>query len=143
MPAAWWSRTGQGLGRCWTTGPSNGMKTKTIFVVIALASLLGGAFSASLFIFSDREMPLWSFAAFAVLGYLAAFAALIVYLLPTLIAARRRSDWFWPAAVINVFHGWSLVGWVVALALAAQKNAHQLVPALPPHDEASSNGGTA
>lgn len=44
---------------------------------------------------------------------------LTVYLLPTVVAAHRRSDWLWPAAAINLLLGWSLVGWVVALVLAS------------------------
>lgn len=81
------------------------MKTKTIFVVIAFASLLGGAFAASLLLVGR---PLWE----EPLPWgAAAFAALTVYLLPTVTAAHRRSDWLWPAAAINLLLGWSFVGW--------------------------------
>ena len=41
-----------------------------------------------------------------------------VYFLPWLVAVRRDSDKVYPVAVINLFFGWSLVGWVVALAVA-------------------------
>jgi Superinfection immunity protein len=48
--------------------------------------------------------------------------ALIVglYLLPTIVAARRHVSNVGSIAVINVLLGWLFVGWVVALALAAR-----------------------
>lgn len=47
-------------------------------------------------------------------------AVLAVYLLPTLLAWGRRVPHLGSIAVINVFLGWTLVGWVVALAMAAR-----------------------
>lgn len=53
-----------------------------------------------------------------VLVLLVAGAAL--YFLPTIIAAKRKVSNVGSVLVINLFLGWSLIGWVVALALAAR-----------------------
>lgn len=42
----------------------------------------------------------------------------LVYLAPTAIAANRSAPHFGSIAVIDIFLGWTVVGWVVALALA-------------------------
>jgi hypothetical protein len=54
--------------------------------------------------------------AFGGLIWLAVIAAL--YFAPTLIAHERKVPNFGSIAVINIFLGWTLVGWVVALAMA-------------------------
>jgi hypothetical protein len=41
-----------------------------------------------------------------------------LYLLPSIVAATRRVPHAGPVVVVNVFLGWTLIGWVVALALA-------------------------
>ena len=41
-----------------------------------------------------------------------------VYLLPTIIAEVRHHHQAGMVAAINVFLGWTLIGWVVALAIA-------------------------
>jgi hypothetical protein len=46
--------------------------------------------------------------------------AVVLYLLPTLLAAIRHVSNVGTIAVINIFLGWSFYGWVFALALACQ-----------------------
>ena len=46
--------------------------------------------------------------------------ALISYFLPTVVASIRRHTDKGPIFVINLFLGWSLIGWVVALAWASK-----------------------
>ena len=47
------------------------------------------------------------------------FAMLVgLYFLPTIIAVDRHVVNKWSVVVINVFLGWTLIGWVVALAMA-------------------------
>lgn len=46
--------------------------------------------------------------------------AVCIYFLPTILAFRRRVPSPWSVAVLNVFLGWTLIGWVVALAMAAR-----------------------
>lgn len=45
-------------------------------------------------------------------------AVVSLYGLPTILAFARDVSSPWSVAVINVLLGWTLVGWVVALALA-------------------------
>lgn len=46
----------------------------------------------------------------------AAAAVLALYLLPTIIATKRRHRQTGPIAIINLLLGFTLVGWIVALA---------------------------
>jgi hypothetical protein len=41
-----------------------------------------------------------------------------IYFLPSIIAWARETAWTGAAIVINIFLGWTLIGWVVALAMA-------------------------
>ena len=41
-----------------------------------------------------------------------------VYFIPTIVATERNVVNKWSVAVINAFLGWTLIGWVVALAMA-------------------------
>ena len=59
-----------------------------------------------------------------------------MYFLPVLVGAFRRAPDLGSVAVLNVLLGWTLIGWVVALALAfrstrPQGQVLQLVPNLP------------
>jgi hypothetical protein len=42
------------------------------------------------------------------------------YWIPTIVAAVRRVPNVGSVAVINFFLGWTIIGWVVALAMAAR-----------------------
>ena len=55
-----------------------------------------------------------------VLFLLWAAMALGVYFVPTIVARVRRVPNTGSVLVVNVFLGWTLVGWVVALAMAAR-----------------------
>lgn len=48
-----------------------------------------------------------------------------VYFLPTVVAFARGVSSAWSVAIINVFLGWTLIGWVVALAMAARSVPQQ------------------
>jgi hypothetical protein len=66
-------------------------------------------------------------------------AVIGLYLLPLLLAWLRRVPDLGPIAVINILLGWTLVGWVIALALALRSiepsaPAIQLVQNLPATD---------
>lgn len=45
--------------------------------------------------------------------------AFVVYFLPSLVAWRRRHHQAMVVFVLNLFLGWTLLGWVIALAIAA------------------------
>jgi ABC-type transport system involved in cytochrome c biogenesis permease component len=47
---------------------------------------------------------------------------LVVYFIPTFIAAKRKHLNKMPIIVVNVFLGWTLIGWVIALAWALTSN---------------------
>lgn len=49
--------------------------------------------------------------------FLFVLVLIAMYFLPTIIAVRRGRQ-VGPVAVINVFFGWSLIGWVVAISMA-------------------------
>jgi Superinfection immunity protein len=56
-------------------------------------------------------------------GGAAVFVVIIVigaYFLPTIVAVARKVTNQGSVAVINFFLGWTLVGWVVALAMACR-----------------------
>jgi T4 superinfection immunity protein len=58
-----------------------------------------------------------SVGAVGLLGLVVAFG---LYFLPSIVAARRRVPNLGSVLVINFFLGWTLVGWVVALAMAVR-----------------------
>jgi hypothetical protein len=41
-----------------------------------------------------------------------------LYFLPTIVASRRHVPNAGPLVIVNVFLGWTLLGWVIALAWA-------------------------
>jgi hypothetical protein len=60
--------------------------------------------------------------------YVVAFLAAVGgYFLPALLAWSRRVPNSGSVLVINLFLGWTLVGWVVALAMAARTVPQQTV----------------
>jgi hypothetical protein len=70
--------------------------------------------------------------------------ALPVYFVPTIVALLRTPRLYGPAIVIDVFLGWTFIGWVVALAMACSSRPqprysvppgwHQPSPWQPPTD---------
>lgn len=70
-------------------------------------------------------------AADLVTGLFVVGAFLALYLLPTIVAETRHVSSIGSIAVINIFLGWTLVGWVVALAMAVRE-----VPEGPPKPQA-------
>jgi len=48
------------------------------------------------------------------------FVLLFVYFLPSLIAGRRKVPNAGSVFVLNLFLGWTLIGWVIALSMAVR-----------------------
>jgi hypothetical protein len=46
--------------------------------------------------------------------------AFVLHFLPTFIAGSRHVQSFWWILLINLFFGWTLIGWVIALVWALQ-----------------------
>lgn len=67
---------------------------------------------------------------FGSIGVLAAtvftLLALVVYLLPSLIAFNRDAEHRWLVLVINLVFGASIIGWLIALYLATRKAKAEL-----------------
>lgn len=90
---------------------------KKIIIVAALAAsaiqlLVTCGFIKPVFSFS------YSYAGDAIMIVLAALAAVFLYMLPTMVAVSRKHRNAAPIAVVNVFFGWTLVGFVGCLAWA-------------------------
>lgn len=69
-------------------------------------------------------------------GLLVLVIVAIVYMLPTIVAMTRGTANRMSVAVVNVFLGWTFVGWVVALAMAVsgarpQKSAREYMLGQP------------
>jgi hypothetical protein len=60
------------------------------------------------------------------LGMLVIFAGIGLYLLPTLIAIGNRHTHTASIAVINIFLGWTFLGWVICASWAVSQNNRQL-----------------
>lgn len=52
-----------------------------------------------------------------------ALVVLAIYFLPTIIAARRAAKYSGAVFLLNIFLGWTLIGWVVALVWATSHPA--------------------
>ena len=48
---------------------------------------------------------------------------LLIHFLPTIIACKNKSPKKVAAIILNIFLGWSLIGWIIALVLACKKPA--------------------
>lgn len=55
-----------------------------------------------------------------ILGILVLLVILVTYLLPSFIAINRNNKDVNSIMVVNIFLGWTLLGWVVALAWAVK-----------------------
>lgn len=60
--------------------------------------------------------PGWFFS--SIIGIIVFIISLILYFLPTIIAVRRRHRNLLPIILVNIFLGWTFVGWIVALIWA-------------------------
>jgi hypothetical protein len=89
--------------------------------------------------------------AFVALGTLVGFAfALALLFLPTLVARSRNHPNTLPIFLVNLFFGWTFVGWMVALIWACTRPARPVlyVPAYPtvmapPHHPAVVNSAAS
>lgn len=58
-----------------------------------------------------------------VLWVTAGILSILVYFLPTFIAGYREHHQTGAIVVINLFFGWTFIGWVIALAMACSSTA--------------------
>jgi hypothetical protein len=64
------------------------------------------------------------------------FIGLIIYFLPALIAQHRHKRNLGAIVVFNLFLGWTLVGWVVALVWATAKDQDKTTVIRASHSDA-------
>jgi len=55
-------------------------------------------------------------------GILILATAFLIYWVPSLIARRRNHSNLFSIALVNLFFGWTLIGWFIALIWAATDN---------------------
>ena len=58
-----------------------------------------------------------------------------LYLLPLIVAMARKVPNVGSVAVIDILLGWTVIGWVVALAMAVRSRPERLPPRLPPRPD--------
>ncbi|MQA85021.1 MAG: superinfection immunity protein [Streptosporangiales bacterium] len=68
---------------------------------------------------------------FGIVGIIILLAMVASYGLPSIIALLRKAPSAGSVIVINIFLGWTFVGWVVALAMAVRSHPQQVVMAPP------------
>lgn len=56
-----------------------------------------------------------------IVAALTVFVGGVIYSIPTMVAVGRRHHNVGPIVTINFFLGWTLIGWVVALAMAVSE----------------------
>lgn len=49
-----------------------------------------------------------------------------LYFIPTIVVISRKSHNIGPVMVINLFLGWTFIGWIVALAMAVSQNKKKI-----------------
>lgn len=70
--------------------------------------------------------------AFSVVIFLVvSIVGFIAYWVPTVVALVRKVPNKGSVIVINAFLGWTLIGWVVALAMAARSKPTPMSPSYP------------
>jgi Superinfection immunity protein len=116
---AFWGRSWLGL-RGWA------------WLLLAAVDIAVGALVVVLVRHDTSKSP--AFALIAA-GVAAVVVVLPVYFLPIFVARARRVPDLAPVVVINVFLGWTFVGWVVALALAVRERRPGRVAAPQPDRE--------
>lgn len=71
-------------------------------------------------------------ALFITVGFL---ALVFIYFIPTIIAVRRKKTNLAAIMVMNIFLGWILIGWVVALVWALSVDAQPQTIIVHNHNE--------
>ncbi|MEO7029426.1 MAG: superinfection immunity protein [Acidobacteriaceae bacterium] len=59
-------------------------------------------------------------------------ALFVIHFLPTFVARNRHVQNFWWIFLINLFFGWTLIGWIIALVWALQDDPKYAVLYMPP-----------
>jgi len=95
------------LGPRGISGPAPQKTHRGVWRGVAFLAVAAGG----MFLFRDAPQGI------AGLGLLLSLLAL--YFLPSLVALERKHRQFWPIVILNLFLGWTLIGWVAALVWSA------------------------
>lgn len=57
-----------------------------------------------------------------IIGAIGFFILMALYFLPTILANKRKHRQHDPISIINLFLGWTVIGWVICLAWASSDN---------------------
>lgn len=60
-----------------------------------------------------------------IMGFIFIILLIALYFLPTIIAYNRKYQNRMSVFVIDLFLGWTLIGWVIALALSLASNVEE------------------
>ncbi len=91
------------------------MKKLLIVLLLFGIILLAGCWAPPLGLPSMPHMPNWIWGPF---GFIGGLIGLAIYFLPTIIAVARKKSNLLLIVLLNIFLGWTVIGWVVALILA-------------------------
>lgn len=67
-----------------------------------------------------------------IIAVAALFLVLFIYFLPTITAIRKNSPYKGAAIIVNILFGVTLLGWIIALILAAKQPQQVVVVYNPP-----------
>ena len=90
------------------------MKKLLILLILLGIILLAGCWAPPIG-WGMPHMPNWMWSPF---GFIGGLIGLALYFLPTIIAVARKKSNLLLIVLLNVFLGWTVIGWVVALILA-------------------------
>lgn len=96
-------------------------------------------------VLADTTNPVAS-AGLLLLGFATLAGLVVAYFVPTFIANRRHTVNVGAVAVVNVLLGWTCIGWIIALAMAAggmtneQLTGTRMIPAPAPAPTISPDG---
>ncbi|MDQ1713401.1 MAG: hypothetical protein QOE45_2851 [Frankiaceae bacterium] len=77
-------------------------------------------------------------AASGIIGAVLVLVLLVLYFLPTVVAIGRKHHQIAPVVLVNLFLGWTFIGWIVAMVIAASAKRQPVVaqyfgaPGYPP-----------
>lgn len=76
----------------------------------------------------------------AALGFLYLIILVVAYFVPLLVAWLRHVPNWGSVAVVNVLLGWTIVGWIIALAMACRSKPPPRAEWPPPYQQPRARG---
>lgn len=73
-------------------------------------------------------------------GAVVLIVVIALYFIPTIVAGLRHVPNVGSVAVVNIFLGWTFIGWVVAMAMASRSAGHSTVVNVNPQQQLTAPG---